>query len=171
MLLRHNTPRKQGFPGRVIAVVLLVALLPFVAFSQSKKELEDKRKKLMRDIEVTGSLLKKTTKTKEATYDRFVALQSQIERREKLILNIEAEILATESAIERNSGVIESLNRDIAKMQAEYGRMVRSAYRRKMTSNPLLYILSAANLNQAFRRWLFFAQVRRFQKTTGRRHR
>ena len=164
MLLRHNTPRKQGFSGRVIAVVLLVALLPFVAFSQSKKELEDKRKKLMRDIEVTGSLLKKTTKTKEATYDRFVALQSQIERREKLILNIEAEILATESAIERNSGVIESLNRDIAKMQAEYGRMVRSAYRRKMTSNPLLYILSAANLNQAFRRWLFLRKYDDFRK-------
>jgi septal ring factor EnvC (AmiA/AmiB activator) len=156
--------RKRACFGRGVVFVLLAALLPFAALAQNKKELEDKRKKLLRDIELTGSLLKKTTKTKEATYDRYVALQSQIERREKLIQNIEEEVIATEKAIERNAGVIESLNRDIAKMQAEYGRMVRSAYRRKMTSNPLLYILSAANLNQAFRRWLFLRKYDDFRK-------
>lgn len=159
-IARRITRRNSG----IVFVVLLMAVMPLVAFSQSKKDLEDKRKKLLRDIEVTGSMLKKTTKSKEATYDRFVALQSQIERREKLILNIEEEVLATEKAIERNAGVIESLNRDIAKMQAEYGRMVRSAYRRKMTNNPLLYILSAANLNQAFRRWLFLRKYDDFRK-------
>lgn len=125
-----------------LILVLLAVALPFSAFSQNKKELEDRRKKLMRDIEVTGGLLKKTTKSKEATYDRYLALQSQIERREKLIRTIEDEIVATENGIERNSAVIASLSRDIKKMQAEYGRTVRSAFRRKMMSNPLLYILS-----------------------------
>lgn len=145
-------------------VIVFLLLMPLSAFSQNKKELEDKRKKLLRDIEMTGGLLKKTTKTKEATYDRFVALQSQIERREKLILNIEAEIAGAETGIDRNSAVIEALNGDIVKMQSEYGRMVRSAFRRKMMSNPLLYILSADNLNQAFRRWLFLRKYDDFRK-------
>ena len=151
-------------PGIASLFAVFLLLLPLSAFSQSKKELEDKRKKLLRDIEVTGGLLKKTTKTKEATYDRYVALQSQIERREKLIQNIEDEIVSAEKGIDRNAAVIDALNRDIVKMQVEYGRMVRSAFRRKMLSNPLLYILSADNLNQAFRRWLFLRKYDDFRK-------
>ena len=72
----------------------LVLFLPAFAAAQSKKELEDKRKKIIRDIQSTERMIKKTAKTKEATYDRFLALQSQIESREALIDNIEAEIIA-----------------------------------------------------------------------------
>lgn len=139
-------------------------LIPLLAFSQSKKELEAKRKKLIRDIEVTGKLLKKTTKTKESTYDRYLALQSQIERRARLIETIEQEISNAEQGIERNSTVIASLTGDIKKMQDEYGRTIRSAFRRKTLSNPLLYILSAESLNQAFRRWLFLRKYDKFRR-------
>jgi septal ring factor EnvC (AmiA/AmiB activator) len=139
-------------------------LVPLLAFSQSKKELEAKRKKLIRDIEVTGKLLKKTTKTKESTYDRYVALQSQIERRARLIETIEQQISNAEQGIERNSTVIASLTGDIKKMQDEYGRTIRSAFRRKTLSNPLLYILSAESLNQAFRRWLFLRKYDKFRR-------
>lgn len=146
------------------SIICLLLLFPLLAFSQSKKELEAKRKKLIRDIEVTGKLLKKTTKTKEATYDRYVALQSQISRREKLIQNIEYEINVAERGIERNTTVVTSLSADIDKMQEEYGRTVRGAFRRKTLSNPLLYILSAESLNQAFRRWLFLRKYDQFRK-------
>ncbi|MCB0573076.1 MAG: hypothetical protein KDC61_00730, partial [Saprospiraceae bacterium] len=105
---------------RMLRLVLLTlfCVAPLIAFSQSKKELEVKRKKLLRDIEVTNKLLKKTTKTKDATYDRYIALQSQIEKRTRLINTIDEEIVATERNIERNSQVIASLNLDVAKMQA-----------------------------------------------------
>ena len=45
----------------------------------------------------------KTAKTKEATYDRFMALQSQIESREALIDNIEADINIANNDHERFS--------------------------------------------------------------------
>ena len=154
--------RSSGRLRCIFAIFLLV--LPLVAFAQSKKELEERRKKLIRDIEVTGKMLKNTTRTKEATYDRYITLQSQIERRENLIETIDREIVAAENSIERNSGVIASLNRDIRKMQAEYGRTIRSAYRRKTLSNPLLFLLSAESLNQAFRRWLFLRKYDEYRR-------
>lgn len=159
-------PKRLVFTRMLILLPALLFLLlsPFSTFGQSKKDLEDKRKKIIRDIEVTGNLLKKTTKTKEATYDRYVALQNQIERREKLIQNIEDEISESEKVVERNAVVIASLQSDVKKMKVEYGRAVRSAFRRKMLSNPLLYILSADNLNQAFRRWLFLRKYDDFRK-------
>lgn len=129
--------------------------LPVHLFSQSKKELEDKRKKIIRDIASTERMIQKTRQNKEATYDRFVALQSQINSRESLIRNLEEEVTAAEQGIERNQSVIASLNQDVAKMREEYGRTVRSAFRQKTISNPLLYIFSAESLNQVFRRWLF----------------
>lgn len=161
-----NKLRAPAFAaGWALILVLGLVHAPGMVFGQSKKDLEEKRKKLIRDIEVTDNMLKKTTKTKEATFDRFVTLQSQIERRETLIETISAEIAESEASIIRTAQVIESLTRDIEKMQADYGRLVRNAYRRKMLSNPLLYILSAESLNQAFRRWLFLRKYDRFRKT------
>ncbi|HOY06004.1 MAG TPA: peptidoglycan DD-metalloendopeptidase family protein [Saprospiraceae bacterium] len=145
-------------------LLLLLLLLPAFLLAQSRKELEEKRKKIIRDITSTERMIKKTAQSREATYDKYVALQSQIQNRETLIRTIQEEVEAAEENIERNQNVIASLEQDIQQMQAEYGKMVRNAYRRKSLSNPLLYILSAESLNQAFRRWLFLRKYDRFRK-------
>ncbi|MBK8555034.1 MAG: peptidoglycan DD-metalloendopeptidase family protein [Lewinellaceae bacterium] len=159
-----------GWTRRLLVLVCLLLFSGITTglYAQSKKSLEDKRRKLIREISQTDKLLKKTTKTKETTYDRFIALQSQIERRGKLIETIGLEIDNTQAGIEQNSGVIEALNRDLQAMREEYGRLIRYAFRRKMMSNPLLFILSAENLNQAFRRWLFLIKYDRFRKEQAR---
>ncbi|MBL7796354.1 MAG: peptidoglycan DD-metalloendopeptidase family protein [Saprospiraceae bacterium] len=148
----------------LIGVVLALAL-PVFCPAQNKQDLEEKRKKLIREIEVTDNLLHKTTRNKAATLDRYVTLQKQIERREKLIETLGEEIAESEAAAGRTVVVVESLTRDIQTMQQDYGRIVRNAYRRKEMSNPLLYVLSADNLNQAFRRWLFLRKYDRYRKT------
>lgn len=145
-------------------LLLALCFFPLVVFSQGKKELEDKRKKIIRDIRSTERMIQKTAQTREATYDRYLALQNQIESRERLIQNLNDEILAADHSIVRNNQVIESLTQDIARMQQEYGRTLRAAYRRKTLSNPLLYIFSAESLNQAFLRWLFLRKYDRFRK-------
>ncbi|MFN4256816.1 MAG: murein hydrolase activator EnvC family protein [Saprospiraceae bacterium] len=147
-----------------LGTVVLLVLLPVAAFSQSKKDLEDKRKRIIREIETTNKLLKKTNQIKEATLDRYVALQSQIEQREDLIQTITAELNATDSSATRTAAVISSLTRDVQNMQAEYGRMMRGAFRRKMMCNPLLYILSAESLNQAFRRFVFLRKYDQYRR-------
>jgi septal ring factor EnvC (AmiA/AmiB activator) len=149
---------------RVCWSVLLVSLAGSSSVAaQNRKDLEEKRKKLIKEIQLTDKLLKKTTQNKEATYDRYIALQSQIESRESLITTLESEAQEAEQAIDRNSQVVASLNIDIARMQEEYGKTIRNAFRRKSLSNPLLYILSAESLNQAFRRWLFLRKYDQFR--------
>ncbi len=138
---------------------------PGQVLGQNKRDLESKRKNLIREIELADKMLKKTTQSKAAALDRYVALQKQIERRESLINTIGAEIVESQNAIDRTAAVIDALTLDIQKMRADYGKMVRNAFRRKTLSNPLLYILSANSLNQAFRRWLFLRKYDRFRKT------
>ncbi|MCB0525958.1 MAG: peptidoglycan DD-metalloendopeptidase family protein [Saprospiraceae bacterium] len=148
-------------PSLLIQLCFLFLMLPILLEAQSKKDLENKRKKIIRDIAATEQMIKKTKENKDATYDRYLALQSQIQNREILIQTLQSELIAAEEGITRNKMVISSLNDDLVKMRADYGRIVRSAFRQKTISNPLLYILSADNLNQAFRRWLF---LRKYDK-------
>lgn len=143
---------------------LLFWMLPS-GMAQNRQELEEKRKRLLREIAMTNSLLEKTSRNKAATLDRYTTLQKQIERRERLIQTLNAEIAAAEAAIVRNIAVVASLEQDIEIMRADYARTVRQAYRRKSLTNPLLFVLSADNLNQAFRRWLFVRKYDRFRKT------
>lgn len=138
-------------------------LFSFTAHAQNKSALEEKRKKLTKEIEITSSLLKKTKKNKTAAYDQYVTLQNQIERRESLVQTIENEVIASEENILRNLTIIQSLEQDLEKMKQEYGRLVRNSFRRQFYTSPLLFILSSDNLNQAFRRWLFLRKYNRFR--------
>lgn len=149
---------------RFLFLALALLLPAFHGIAQSsKKELEEKRRKIIRDIDATSRMLKKTVANKETTYDRFVALQTQIENREDLIRTLQEEITDADSGIERNQQVIQALEGDISRMREEYGRTVRAAYRRRSVSNPLLFLFSAENLNQVFRRWLFLRKYDRLR--------
>lgn len=164
MISKNTIHRINVLSIKGLLCCLLLLCIGVQASAQNRKDLEEKRKKIVRDIQVTEKLLKKTTKTKEATFDRFIALQNQIESRESLIQTIDEEITAADEAIGRNNAVVGSLSIDIERMQQEYGKMIRNAFRRKTLSNPLLYILSAESLNQAFRRWLFLIKYDRYRK-------
>lgn len=132
---------------------------------QTRQELEKKRERLLREIDVTTNLLEKTSRHRAAAFDRYTTLQKQIERRERLIQTLTAELAAVEATIARNVAVVASLQQDIENMRADYARTIRQAYRRKSLDNPWLFILSAENFNQAFRRWLFLRKYDRFRKT------
>ena len=145
-------------------LLLLLFALPLALSAQSKSALEKKRKKLVKEIATTNRLLKKTTQNKAAAYDHFVALQTKIKQRENLIQTLTAEIAATEENLVRTTGVVASLSDDIEARKQEYGYTLRSAYRFKSTTNPLLFILSAESLNQAFRRLIFLRQYHKHRK-------
>ena len=149
---------------RIIGLIVLCGLLqPATLIAQNKKNLEDKRKKLTKEIEITSKLLDKTKQNKSAVYERFVTLQNQIERREDLIQTIENEIVESENIITRNTGVIAALNEDVSKMRAEYGQILRTSFRLKALNNPLMFLLSAENLNQAYRRWIFLRNYNKYR--------
>ncbi len=156
----------QSLLGRCWPLLLVVCALlgPLVSFGQTKKDLEEKRKQLIRDIQVTDKLLQKTTQTREATYDRYVTLQDQIGSRQKLVGTIADEITNADNGILGSNVQIDALNADLSRMQIEYGQLVRHAFRRKMLTNPLLFLLSAESLNQAFRRWLFLRKYDQYRR-------
>ena len=55
-------------------------LLPLLSFSQERQLLEEKRKKLIQDIQKAEQLLTDTKRTRETTLLRYNTLQGQIKK-------------------------------------------------------------------------------------------
>lgn len=132
--------------------------------AQNRKDLEEKRIQLIEEINQTTNLLAETKKDKAATLDQFIALQSQIRKRQQLINTLQKELQYANESIARANQVMLALNADIERLKKEYGNMIRSAFRQKMNKSALAFLFSANNLNDAFRRWQYLKQYDRFRK-------
>lgn len=109
-------------------------------------------------------MLNQTAKSREATLDRYLALQQQIKAREELIQTMNEELEQTNLSIQRNEEVIQSMGQDIVQLEEEYGRMARQALRQKMSQTKLLFLFSAHNFQQLIQRWQYLRQYDRHRQ-------
>lgn len=159
----------SGVPSRhwLAGLFLFVLVLP-ASWGQSRKELEDKRKNLLRDIQQTNTQLKNTQKEEKATLQVFFTLQKQIRNRQQLVQNLEKEIGYAEESISRTQAVLESLEEDTRQLKQEYSQMLRMAFRHKLNQTALLFLFSAQDFNEAFRRWQYLRQYDRYRNKQAR---
>lgn len=143
---------------------LLLCLLVIPLTGQNRKELVDKRKRLMQEIQQTETLLHETQENKAAALDRYFALQNQIRRRQQLINTLQAEINYANESIDRSREVLESLRQDVDRLKEEYTTMLRVAFRHRLSKSFIAFLFSAENLNDAFRRWQYIRQYDRFRR-------
>ncbi|HFC00659.1 MAG TPA: hypothetical protein ENJ53_07625 [Phaeodactylibacter sp.] len=152
--------------SRFKIVVLFFVSIFCLNFSQAqiRKELENKRQQLLKEIDLTSNLLNKTTRSKAAALDRYVTLRKQMQQRELLVETLRKEIDLTEKSIQRTKNVVEALTNDIAQLEKEYGQLLREAYRRKKNNSTLSFVFSAETLNQGFQRWQYLRQYDEYRK-------
>lgn len=162
--IKHPSNRVGFWSKRFFVIILLGVFCFNFSNAQIRKDLEDRRRKLLKDIELTSNLLSKTTKTKAAALDRYITLRKQIQQRELLVSTLRKEIEITDLSMNRASDVVESLTGDINRLEKEYGELLRQAYRRKKNSSDLGFIFSAESINQGFRRWQYLKQYDEYRK-------
>jgi len=150
---------------------LLLGLFTIMAianplFSQNKKEkLEENKKKIEQEIQYNTKLLDETKKTKSTTLNQLVILKKQIADRERLINNINEEIQTTNQQIELNNEILADLKKDLLHLKEEYAQMIYYAYKNRDSFDRLMFIFSARDFNQAFRRVKYFQQYAAYRET------
>lgn len=148
-------------PFLVVCCLFIVVL---ASGQNTRQELEKKRKQLLNEIELTSRLLKQTRDSRQATYSTYVTLQRQINRRLKLIETMQQEVLLLLENVQRTTDVVAALTDDIERLRVEYAKMVRHAYRQKLTQSDWLFVLSARSFNEAFQRWQYLRQYERYRQ-------
>ena len=135
-------------------------MFTFHCFSQDseKERLKKEKQKLQQEINYTNELLKQAKKSTQTSLNHLVILNKQIEKRKQLIKTIENEINATENQIQQRKHDVVFLNNDLENLKKEYARMVYAAYKNRSFYSKLMFIFSANDFNQAYRRLRYIQQ-------------
>lgn len=165
-LMFHSASRgsNKRIIGRVLLLLLGLSLWMHEGFAQTRKDLEDKRRKLIEEIDQTNTRLSATRKDKNAALQVFLTLQSQVKKREQLINTLHQEIAFNEESILRTNDVLVALQDDVQRLKQEYTQTLRLALRHKLNQSYLVFLLSAETLNTAIRRWQYIRQYQRYRK-------
>jgi septal ring factor EnvC (AmiA/AmiB activator) len=155
-------------PLKTIALLLLFFAVVPLLYGQSRSSLESKRKQLNEQIKNTGNLLDKTSKSKQSTIQELKTLQTQVESRESLIKVIQEEMSQINDQSVRNEEAVLAQEEDLQKLKANYKKILVQLYRQKTSYNTVLFLLSAASFNKAYKRQVYLSQLekRRHQQAS-----
>ena len=152
-------------------IIFLLCLFSLSAFPQTKEELRKQKFSIEQEIIYTSQLLDKTkaNKTKSLSYLR--ALEMQISNKEFLLqtLNIEISLLnkqiqKTEQLIIKIKESIIDENENLEILKNEYAKMILACFTKKSNRNNLIFIVSAEDFNQAYKRVIYLKQYASFRK-------
>jgi septal ring factor EnvC (AmiA/AmiB activator) len=131
--------------------------------AQSRQNLETQHRQTLREIAEITSFLKETQQGEKESLEKFMLLNAQIIQYKQLIDNIGKEIKLAEQQINETQLQIKQMNNEVEKLKTEYAQMVFHAYKNKGGYNKLIYVISAKDFNEAYRRMMYFQQYSQFR--------
>lgn len=134
--------------------------------AQTLKELQAQQKKYAEELETTGKMLKQTKQNEKSTENKLNLIGQDIRTRKKLINSINQEIIALEQEQTRLQGERTRLEAELDSLKQDYAHLVQLTHYADLQQSPLLFLLSAQDFNQLFRRVRYmreFAQYRQEQ--------
>lgn len=148
----------------VISFLFLAAAPHAFAQKGNKKELENKKKQLQKEIEYTNQLLNETKKNKKLSLNQLVTLNKKISIREELISTINSEINLLDRSISENNQSIRSLQNDLNKLKKEYAKMIYYAYKNQDAYTRLMFIFASKDFEQAYMRLKYLQQYNDYRR-------
>ncbi len=151
---------------RFLYIVLFIFCIIPSGFSQSKKQqqLELKRKNILKEINEINILLSDNKSEKSSVLSKIEEADLKINIQKKLIQvnNQQANLLTRE--IKENQLKIEELETDLALKKKNYADMVVKSYKNRATDSKIMFLLSADNFQQAYKRYNYMKQYKLYQK-------
>ena len=135
-------------------------IIPSILFSQNneKKNLQDKKTKLQKEIKLTNSLLNKAKKQKTQSVTMLNTLNKQIQSRQEIIHTLNIEVNLAKTQIEKLKNEIQTTKQSLVKkrelldtLKSEYSLMIRDAYFNRNAYKKLAFVFSSQHYNQALK--------------------
>lgn len=145
-------------------IVILLCATVMQSHAQTREELEQQKKQAQKQIELTKKLLDETKQGRKKSYNNLLLINQQIESRNQVIQHITDEIKSLDERIDDKKSVIESLEKDLKKLKEQYARLVQYAYKTKNSTHRLLFIFSADDFNQAYKRLAYLKEIAKYRR-------
>jgi murein hydrolase activator len=142
-----------------ISLIVFILLFFFQdSNSQSKTDLERQRRETQEIIENTTRLLEQTSRTRQNSLEQLAIVASRLQLRKNLIEAIESEIRFLDNSVLSRRKRIVVLEDELKESRAAYARLINSAYKHRLSHQRMMFILSASDFNQAYRRLKYLQQ-------------
>ena len=155
---------------RQLFLLCFACLCLFDASAQTSKkikELENQRSELQQQIAESETLLRSTKKDVKSQLDNLALINGQIEERKKYIRVIERDVKSLNNNISTLQRQLKSLQRELKEKKDRYEASVQYLYRNKSIQEKLMFIFSADNLSQTYRRLRYVQEYANYQRLQG----
>ncbi|HEY5123317.1 MAG TPA: peptidoglycan DD-metalloendopeptidase family protein [Ignavibacteria bacterium] len=131
---------------------------------QTKAELEAKRKATLDEITYVDNMLKSTAKQKEESLNAIKIIGNKLNLRESVIKGMRDEIGLMNERIDLNTIAIKMMESDLVDLKNDYAKAVLNSYKSQKENPELVYILSAKDFNQGYKRLKYLQQITKFRR-------
>ena len=143
-----------------ILLLCLACLFVWNASAQTTQKI----KELQQQIAESETLLRSTKKDVKSQLDNLALINGQIADRKKYINAIEQDVKSLNNEINALLRQLKTLQRDLKDKKDKYESSVQYMYRNKSIHEKLLFIFSAENLSQTYRRLRYVREYANFQR-------
>lgn len=163
-LLKYKKNRSRG----VIILLLCFFVFNIPSYAQqsakSKKDLENKKKRITEEINEINSMLKATKANKRSSLGALININMKLEKRQDLINTINIELNELNKEIKANENKSTILKANLEKLKSDYARMILFAQRNQDSYSKLMFVFASSSFNQAYSRLKYFQQYSDFRK-------
>ena len=152
---------------RFFVILISCLWLAVPLFAQSNKlirELESKRGALQKQIAESESILKDTKKDVGSQLNSLAVLTGQIEERKRYIMAINNDVEAIQRELASLERQLHGLEKDLKDKKKKYEASVQYLYKNKSIEEKLMFIFSAKNLGQTYRRMRYVREYATYQR-------
>ena len=151
----------------LISCLWLTAVPLFAQSNKMIRELESKRGALQKQIAETESILQTTKKDVGSQLNGLAALTGQIEERKRYIMTINNDMEAIDRELASLQRQLNKLQKDLKDKKKKYEASVQYLYKNKSIEERLMFIFSAKNLGQTYRRLRYVREYATYQRLQG----
>ncbi len=131
------------------------------------EELKNKQGALQKQIAESESVLNTTKKNVNSQLNGLTALTEQIQERQRYILSINKDMESIDRELISVERQLNNLQRDLMDKKKKYESSVQYLYKNRSIEEKLMFIFSAQNLAQTYRRLRYMREYATYQRLQG----
>ena len=129
-----------------------------------KKKLQNRFNQLLNDIKQIEGSLKETTTKKSESLNQLQTITAKIDKREKLIKNINEQALMLDGEILVKNNDVSMMSKDISLLKKDFSKTLVYAYNNRFESRNWLFLLTSSSFSEVYNRYLYLKRYGEYRE-------
>lgn len=146
-----------------IFFLIVFSTCSLFVFSQTREELEKRRKEIQQEIQELQKAQSEISKDKKAGLSQLKLIERKLKSRYAVIDNLNDEMRMIDNTIFNDNREIYRLQKELDTLKKQYARTIEYAYKNRSSYDMMNFIFSATSFNDAVRRVSYLKTYRQYR--------